>query len=72
MAEQWQNRKPVCEPAFAWSNPFEVIGDTGHGDDGSGDIPGGGPFEHQVVEFEEIAESLDESVRMLLFAVTGR
>ncbi len=58
---------------FLWPNSVLVIGETGAGDyyclDASGEVPGVLQFEHQPVEFYEIADDLAEFVDMLVESV---
>ena len=55
---------------FRWPDQLLVIGETGDGDyycvDTDGEHQGVLQFRHQSVEFENVADSLDEFVGMLL------
>ena len=55
---------------FQWPDQVLVIGENGEGDyyciDLTGKYPGVLFFDHQLVEYEEITESLDEYVELLL------
>ena len=70
---------PVLDPKgveFRWPVQLLVIGETGDGDyycvDTDGEHQGVLQFRHQSVEFENVADSLDEFVGMLLDSyVTG-
>ena len=64
---------PVLDPKgveFRWPVQLLVIGETGDGDyycvDTDGEHQGVLQFRHQSVEFENVADSLDEFVGMLL------
>ena len=64
---------PVLDPEgeeFRWPVQLLVIGETGDGDyycvDTDGEHQGVLQFRHQSVEFESVADSLDEFVGMLL------
>ncbi len=64
---------PVLDPKgqeFRWPEQLLVIGETGDGDyycvDTDGEHQGVLQFRHQSVEFESVADSLDEFVGMLL------
>ena len=61
---------------FEWPDQLLVIGESGTGDyyccDVSGDNPGVLQYLHQSNEFEVIADSLDEYVRLLLKAFAPR
>ena len=61
---------------FCWPPKFLVIGETGEGDyycvDIDGEHEGVLQFRHHAVEFEEVAETLDEFIEMLVECfVTG-
>ena len=61
---------------FRWPGPFLVIGETGDGDyyciDTSGEHEGVLQFRHHAVEFEAVAESMDEFIELLVECfVTG-
>jgi hypothetical protein len=55
---------------FHWPESLLVIGETGAGDyyclDTTGEVPGVLQFEHQPVEFYEVADSLSDFVSLLL------
>ncbi|MCH2212297.1 MAG: SMI1/KNR4 family protein [Fuerstiella sp.] len=55
---------------FQWPDQVLVIGENGEGDyyciDLTGKYPGVLFFDHQLVEYEEITESLEEYVELLL------
>ena len=54
---------------IAWPDQFLIIGESGAGDyfciDAAGDVEGVMRYDHQAVEFEVIADSLNEYVEML-------
>ena len=61
---------------FCWPTPFLVIGETGDGDyyciDASGEHEGVLQFRHHAVEFETVADSMDEFIELLVECfVTG-
>ena len=61
---------------FRWPTPFLVIGETGDGDyyciDASGEHEGVLQFRHHAVEFESVADSMDEFIELLVECfVTG-
>ena len=61
---------------FRWPTPFLVIGETGDGDyyciDSSGEHEGVLQFRHHAVEFETVADSMDEFIELLVECfVTG-
>ncbi len=61
---------------FRWPIPFLVIGETGDGDyyciDAAGEHEGVLQFRHHAVEFEPVADSLDEFIELLVECfVTG-
>ena len=70
---------PILDPEgqeFRWPGQLLVIGETGDGDyycvDTDGEHAGVLQFRHHAVEFEIIADSLDEFVEMLVESfVTG-
>ncbi len=55
---------------FRWPGPFLVIGETGDGDyyciDTSGEHEGVLQFRHHAVEFEAVADSMDEFIELLV------
>ena len=66
-------RESVLDPEgreFRWPPTFLVIGETGEGDyycvDMNGEHEGVLQFRHHAVEFETIADSLDEYIEMLV------
>lgn len=61
---------------FRWPAPFLVIGETGDGDyycvDTAGEHEGVLQFRHHAVEFEPVADSMDEFIELLVECfVTG-
>jgi hypothetical protein len=61
---------------FRWPIPFLVIGETGDGDyyciDAAGEHEGVLQFRHHAVEFEPVADSIDEFIELLVECfVTG-
>ena len=61
---------------FRWPAPFLVIGETGDGDyyciDASGEHESVLQFRHHAVEFESVADSIDEFIELLVECfVTG-
>ncbi len=61
---------------FRWPTSFLVIGETGDGDyyciDASGEHEGVLQFRHHAVEFESVADSMDEFIELLVECfVTG-
>ena len=61
---------------FRWPTPFLVIGETGDGDyyciDAAGEHEGVLQFRHHAVEFEPVADSMDEFIELLVECfVTG-
>lgn len=72
-------RQSVLDPEgreFCWPTNFLVIGENGDGDyycvDLSGQHEGVLQFQHQAVEFETVADSLDEYIEMLIEAFVTR
>lgn len=66
---------PILDPdgeEFAWPQQLLVIGETGSGDyfclDTSGEYPGVVQYLHQEIDFDVVAESLQDYVNLLLDA----
>lgn len=69
---------PVLDPQgreFVWPGQLLIIGESGSGDyfclDTSGEYPGVVQYLHQAIDFEVVADTLDEYVDLLLDSFTN-